>query len=209
MSEVAEAVAISPGCAAIDEDNRLFEAKGLLSICSGLVTLSGDSETDRLRLTHFSVKEYLLSARIRSGPASAFALEEVHAHKFISKICLTYLLTLSEADAYMAPESNEAATDSDFDTEDTSSDERAAARSANRHLMTPKMIFGHFPLLRYAARYWPKHVRALAFNEAAELNDQILELMNPKRNASFLNWLRASNPTLLGQYNFATKIEDL
>ncbi|KAI9881492.1 MAG: hypothetical protein M1830_000055 [Pleopsidium flavum] len=209
LREVAEAVAISPGCAAIDEDNRLFEPKELLSICSSLVTLSGDSETDRLRLTHFSVKEYLLSGRIQTGPASAFAVEEVHAHKFISKICLTYLLTLSEADAFMAPEFRDAAANSDPNMKDRSSDGKASAWSAKRQSMTPKMIFGSFPLLRYAARYWSKHVRALPSDEAAEVDDQILELMNPTRNASFLNWLRASNPTLLGQYNFATEMEDL
>lgn len=209
LSEVAEAIAISPGCVAINEDNRLFDAQELLFICSGLVMLVGDNETGRLRLAHFSVKEYLVSPRIRSSQASAFALEELQAHKYVARICLTYLLTFKEADVFLAPQGDDDNTPCKINTDKSRVDVGAPAQDSSRRLRTPKVIFKVFPLLRYAARYWSKHVRALPHKEAIELNQQILDLMNPLRDACFLNWLRASNPTLYGSYGFEAEIVDV
>lgn len=209
LYEVAEVIAVLPGCGAIDEDNRLFDAKELLSICSGLVILVGDSESGRLRLTHFSVKEYLLSARIRTSPASAFTLDEVDAHKFVAQVCVTYLLNFSEEDVFKAPELNDVAKYDGLDTEAPSLREAESFRLPKKRTMTPKLIFKTFPLLRYAARYWSKHVRALPTNEAAKMNGEIEDLLNPKRSASCLNWLRASSPRLNGGYNFALRSKEL
>lgn len=209
LYEVAEAIAISPDCAAIDEDNRLFDAQELLFICSGLVMLAGDSETGRLRLTHFSVKEYLVSPRIRSSPASAFALDEVQAHKYVARICLTYLLTFKEADIFLTPQSDDDDSRGQPNMDKSRVDDGVPAQYSGRCLMAPKVIFKTFPLLRYAARYWSKHVRALPSEEAVEVNEQIHDLLNPLRDASFLNWLRASNPSSYGNYGFEADIGDL
>lgn len=209
LYEVAEVIAVLPGCGAIDEDNRLFDAKELLSICSGLVILVGDSESGRLRLTHFSVKEYLLSARIRTSPASTFTLDEVDAHKFVAQVCVTYLLNFSEEDVFKARELNDVAKYDGLDTEAPSLREAESVRLPKKRTMTPKLIFKTFPLLRYAARYWSKHVRALPANEAAKMNGEIEDLLDPKRSASCLNWLRASSPRLLGRYNFALRSKEL
>lgn len=209
LYEVAEAITISPGSAAINEDNRLFDAQELLFICSGLVMLAGDDVTGRLRLTHFSVKEYLVSPRIRSSPASAFALDEVRAHKYVASICLTYLLTFKDADVFLAPQCDDDDTQWKPNREKWPVNGGAPAQYSSQRPMTPKVIFKTFPLLRYAARYWSKHARALPVEEAIEVNKQILDLMNPLRDACYLNWLRASNPGLHGSYGFEAEIWDV
>ena len=45
-----------------------------------------------IRLAHFSVKEYLVSDRIRHGPASKYSLEEADSNASIAEDCLSYLL---------------------------------------------------------------------------------------------------------------------
>ena len=45
----------------------------------------------RVRLAHFSVKEYLESSRILTSEASRFHLESVTGHRFLAQSCLTYL----------------------------------------------------------------------------------------------------------------------
>ncbi|KAM0802159.1 ankyrin repeat-containing domain protein, partial [Usnea florida] len=67
-----------------DPERRLPEPRDVLTLCSSLITLSGhddddsDGESDTgssfayVRLAHFSVKEYLVSDRIRGGAASRF-----------------------------------------------------------------------------------------------------------------------------------------
>lgn len=209
LYEVAEVIAISPGCAVIDEDNRLFDATELLSICSGLIILVGDSETGRLRLTHFSVKEYLLSARIRTSPASAFALDEIDAHKFVAQVCITYLLSFDKDDVFMASELNDVDEHKSSEAEAPSLNPTDVARPTKKVIMAPKLIFRTFPLLRYAARYWAKHVRVLPFHEGAKLNGSIEDLFDTTKSASCLNWLRASDPARWGRYNFAMKSREL
>ena len=45
----------------------------------------------KIRLAHFSVKEYLQSERIRDSDARKFYLESAKGHRFIARSCLTYL----------------------------------------------------------------------------------------------------------------------
>jgi hypothetical protein len=52
----------------------------------------------RLRLAHFSVKEYLVSDRIRSSRARMYAVIKSDAHDLIAQTCLAYLLQI-ETDA--------------------------------------------------------------------------------------------------------------
>ena len=84
IEEVAEVVAVDLECALqFDSERRLLELRDLLVICSSLVTISSATleysngsleETEELRLAHFSVKEYLISERIRAGSASKFSI---------------------------------------------------------------------------------------------------------------------------------------
>jgi ankyrin repeat protein len=49
------------------------------------------SSSTRVRLAHFSVKEYLESDRIRKSNACGFYLESATGHRILAQSCLTYL----------------------------------------------------------------------------------------------------------------------
>ncbi|KAI9878906.1 MAG: hypothetical protein M1830_010154 [Pleopsidium flavum] len=94
LEEVAEAVALKPGQSVLEGVDRLFDPYEILTICSSLVTLS--DETREVRLAHYSIKEYLISERIRRGSASAFHLMELSAHRTMAEMCLNYLLSFDK-----------------------------------------------------------------------------------------------------------------
>lgn len=100
IEEVAEVVAVEIGDdPRFDPENRLPEPRDILTICSSLFTTATSTisaygetyEIEELRLAHFSVKEYLISDRIRTGPASRYAIEQC-AEEHIAQTCLIYLL---------------------------------------------------------------------------------------------------------------------
>lgn len=49
-------------------------------------------------LAHFSVKEYILSERLRTGSLSRFYVESMKAHQHLSEMCLIYLLDFSSGE---------------------------------------------------------------------------------------------------------------
>lgn len=73
-------------------DEDLFTAHDLRDICGCLLTLSGPDENGHheLVLAHYTVREYLYSGRILSGPASQFALTKLLATSVYSKAVLTF-----------------------------------------------------------------------------------------------------------------------
>lgn len=103
IGEVAEVVAINiGGNPRVDPDSRLCEPHDVLTICSSLVTTVASTvsseyppleggEKEELRLAHYSVKEYLISDRIRAGRASQYSVTN-SANDYIAESCLTYLL---------------------------------------------------------------------------------------------------------------------
>jgi ankyrin repeat protein len=88
-----------------DVDQRYPEPEDILSRCSSLVSLSrttprwlddedwlDDEARYELTLAHFSVKEYLISDRIRNGAARGYRVTKNRADLFIAQTCLAYLL---------------------------------------------------------------------------------------------------------------------
>ena len=81
---------------------RLSDPTDLLRICSSLITIeespsnrrdnATQEKTKVLKLAHSSVKDYLISDRIRSSRAAFYAVEEPISQAFIGKCCLVYLL---------------------------------------------------------------------------------------------------------------------
>lgn len=97
LAELAEAIVIKPRTnPPFDPEERFPEAESVLLILSSLVSISpNDGEGDLVgyvTLAHFSVKEYLISDRIRKGPAESFAISYPVAHYFIAECCLSYVL---------------------------------------------------------------------------------------------------------------------
>ena len=100
VEEVAEVIAVDIDHLRFDSENRLPEPRDVLTICSSLVTTAAATainddgvsyEVEELRLAHFSVKEYLISDRVRTGPAYQYNIQE-YAEDRIAQTCLIYLL---------------------------------------------------------------------------------------------------------------------
>ena len=94
-------------CPTFDCGERPPEPRDILDACSSLVTISTSSitigedsrtlKTATLSLAHLSVKEYLMSERIKQHwVASRFHLNRKSADIIISQACLGYLLQFDE-----------------------------------------------------------------------------------------------------------------
>ena len=118
LEEVAELIALD-----VDKDEvfdcnkRAPDPDDVLELCSSLVTCidtkkthadagDGDDSSDvdspattkrKVRLAHFSVKEYLVLDRIRAGSAAYFGIDETFSHARIGRTSLSYLLLYDEA----------------------------------------------------------------------------------------------------------------
>ena len=91
---------------------RLLDSRDILTICSSLVMITeeensrrsswekwpGEQSTSYLRLAHFSVKEYLISDRLRGTAVESYALDEITAHVAITETCVTYLSYFENSD---------------------------------------------------------------------------------------------------------------
>lgn len=114
IEEDAETVAIvikgKPYC---DIESQLQEPRDVLTICSGLVSTTescwtnercgGKIHSKKLRLSHSSVKEYLLLDRSAPAQASRFALNERYAHELLAKMCVKHLLWCGQEDLHQDP----------------------------------------------------------------------------------------------------------
>jgi hypothetical protein len=116
FAEAAEILTIDLDRECYDPDRKLLNPGDLMLLCSTLVTRALISEADfkdvmtrtvyyeyrviftadcwMIRLAHLSVKDYLLSDRIKSSRLSYFALETKMANRLIAQVCVTYLMHL-------------------------------------------------------------------------------------------------------------------
>lgn len=106
-----------------DPERRFPEPEDILLICSSLVTateedcdyFSDDDEASyddevsdddsrqrrrmrvvKVKLAHFSVKEYLVSSQITNGEASHYSIRETDANVRIARDCLSYMLFFTD-----------------------------------------------------------------------------------------------------------------
>jgi ankyrin repeat protein len=102
VEEIAEVVAIDVARdPAFLRDEVLEDPLEALNICSSLVTITTNKAKGRLgpaqrivALAHYSVQEYLVSDRIKQGPAKRYNLNEAECHGVMMYGCLKYLLQL-------------------------------------------------------------------------------------------------------------------
>lgn len=94
LEELAEVIAIDiDSNPRFDVERRFMEKRDALKICSSLVTtvdvvndqFSGGETHTELKLAHFSVKEYLLSDRIRMGPAKRYSITHMGLTNTLAK----------------------------------------------------------------------------------------------------------------------------
>ncbi|VUC23020.1 unnamed protein product [Clonostachys rosea] len=92
--EVIEAVAVELGDSpALNPDGRLLDGDEILRLCPGFLELAACSRSGKttVRISHFSVQEYLESERLHPTLAR-FKVHRPEAHAQIASICLTYLM---------------------------------------------------------------------------------------------------------------------
>lgn len=117
LDELAEAIVIRPNKYSLESRDRLLDPYEVLHICSSLIVLDNEDIQEReeeynqyiepfeehtrkvVSFAHFSIKEYLISDRIRKGPASRFGVSAHAAHAFIGQTCLSYLLAFDKDDS--------------------------------------------------------------------------------------------------------------
>ena len=98
LEELAEVVAVDfsdNGFPKYVPERRYQDIRDVLGKCSGLVITIDDESA--VKLAHFSVKEYLLSEKIKEGSWRHFAINEKLAHSLISRTCLVHLLEAGKA----------------------------------------------------------------------------------------------------------------
>ena len=151
MVEVAEAVIIEPGVTEIDEDARLQRPEDLLDIGKSIFTqdANGSHGGTYLQLSHYSVKEYLLSERASKGPAAAFAMNETQAEICNATCCLTYLSLEVFEDKWNDFDAN---TWNREDYHDIGCEEDFLVRQHQE-------LLKNYPLLDYAAKSCFKHCK--------------------------------------------------
>lgn len=95
LDELLEALLLSPSRKpAYNPENRLSDPHDIMQILPGLVSTSTNTKSSKeeIRLAHFSVKEYLMSEKIRREPTSYFGIDLVAANQFLTEACLAYIL---------------------------------------------------------------------------------------------------------------------
>lgn len=100
IDEVAEVIGIDiDENPRFDPDRKLSEPHDILTICSSMVVIYKAGEREELKLSHFSVKEYLISNSIRNGPASQYGISEKSANASIAEAALAYLMQFDKPDS--------------------------------------------------------------------------------------------------------------
>lgn len=197
VADVAEAVAIDRECHTFDPEDRLADPFDIVEVLSSLVTYSsaqialnideassgryaGAERATGLRLSHYSVKEYLLSDRLSKKGASKFYISIYEAHKCIAEACLTYLLWF----------------------------EHPGSVSLGFILEFPFGLYAARNWYRHARiAYESPELRPEGKDN---LTRMCIDLFKPERSSSFINWLKLSDPYRFRQgTNFDRTLEKM
>ena len=149
LAELSELIAVSlSGDQWFDADIRFPDPRDLLDIFPGLLQVEvNESENPIVRLAPFSVKEYLISERIKTQESQKFWLPEIQSHELIAATCLTYILYVdSESHLF-----------TDIDSFSLQSLEK-------------------YPLASYVCWHWTKHAE-IAGSHSGILKDLSLEFL--------------------------------
>ncbi|KAJ4355398.1 uncharacterized protein N0V89_003414 [Didymosphaeria variabile] len=94
LEELAEAAVARP-TQSFQAEDRLLQISDVLRMCHSLVDIQDGptrpEKNDFVRLTHYSVKEYLTSTR-----SAEFYISETAAHRYIGASCISYIVFAGE-----------------------------------------------------------------------------------------------------------------
>lgn len=92
-----------------------------------------------VRLAHFSIKEFLVSSRIKDGPASSFSIDGNDVCIQLAESCLAYHLYVSDAESQFL-----------------------WTQPKSPLPWSIKTLYKNWPLCEYATEYWTKHTEAVS-----------------------------------------------
>jgi hypothetical protein len=112
------------------------------------------TRTSKILLAHFSIKEYLVSGRLKSQ-VQEFAIDESRADQLLATNCLYYA----------------------FYSQSFFKDGMQIYQGWQKHPVPPKQVYdGSYPLLHYAWYRWLRHARRVKYE--SELDKMIISLFN-------------------------------
>jgi hypothetical protein len=165
LDELAECISIDTKAnnTSMDLDAVITDPEDILELCSSLVTLSADRT--KVALAHYSVKEFLVSTRVRDSlPTFWVANEEVESE--LATTCLTYLCY-----------------------DDFSDGVCALNDVPNQTAVAEKLE--EYKFLQYAAQFWAVHAHRSAEHDE-DLQTLIMRFFHPKDEAknNYCSWLQ-------------------
>ena len=170
IEEVADIIPVNPEVEPYyDPENRLREPRDLLSICSGLVSVvpskrwapaapDFEMSIEQLRLSHYSVREYLVSNRRGLEAPQHFLLDDATSHITLANLCICYLL---RCDYEPFDEVEPRVLDEDLLME-----------------VLPTEVLAEDPFGPYAAMFWSRHLRAACPANNSVLHAKIAPLIS-------------------------------
>jgi hypothetical protein len=141
LRELSEAVSIEFRQTGLDFSAIPTDPEDIFRFCGGLVTLAGHDYEETVNLSHFSIKEFLLSPRIKETEVPEFYAGSSNTLFDIAGACLTYIML------------------DDFDE----------GQCLNVSKMKQRKV--KYAFLNYAAIYWHDHYELLESEEAKMLED--------------------------------------
>ena len=135
----------------------------VLSACSTLIAVIENRGSKIVQFSHFSVKEYLTSDRLRTSKMYDYHIPLVTAHTILARACLIVLLQLDE-------------------NVDTKPFKTFMARYAEEHWVDHfkyENVALRFPLVLYAAKHWVDHAKYE--DVASRIQGAMEELFNPSK----------------------------
>ena len=165
MGELGEAIVLEIGQTQMDFSAVPTDPQDIIRYCGGLVTISNDTE-EAIGLAHFSVKEFLLSDRIRESEVADFWAGDPHIKTDLAAICVSYISM------------------TDF--------EEGQCPTVKRHLSR----LSTFRFLDYAANFWVKHYKQVQDTCPEDLFKSVCSFLRDKHlNGNVLAWQQAEEYT--------------
>jgi ankyrin repeat protein len=163
LQELSEAISIEFQQRQLDFSAIPTDPEDIFRFCGGLVTLSGHDNEETVNLSHFSIKEFLLSPRINETEVSEFYAGSSEAVFDIAAASLTYIML------------------DDFR-------EGQCVNGTKMQHRKDKYLF-----LAYAALYWHDHYNAVGSDGAEILEELAFALFtDPDYSGCVESWFQAS-----------------
>lgn len=180
LGELDEVIAVDHESQRYDSASRLINPEQLFQLGSGLIIKSykptrtsapfrfmrENNDYSMLhvpaaveaKLSHASVKDYLVSSRILIGPAASFYMDYTLSNAFMAETCLMYLLHEPFSQGYC------------------------------KRLSSLESLVTKWPLLHYAAFFWTYHVTALKDKVPTSTMDLAFSLFKARDMARCANY---------------------